>query len=80
MERAAKGLSQVVTKHWWCPACNDAISQIFISFQCLALIFVVTEKLAQDVDKKWFFEKGVVTGRALPKNHGVARYPLAKTA
>jgi hypothetical protein len=30
------------------------------------LIFVVTEKLAQDVDKKWFFEKGVVTGRALP--------------
>jgi hypothetical protein len=50
----------------WCPACNDAISQIFISFQCLALIFVVTEKLAQDVDKKWFFEKGVVTGRALP--------------
>jgi hypothetical protein len=51
---------------WWCPACNDAISQIFISFQCLALIFVVTEKLAQDVDKKWFFEKGVVTCRALP--------------
>jgi hypothetical protein len=51
----------------WCPACNDAISQIFISFQCLALIFVVTEKLAQDVDKKWFFEKGVVTGRALPQ-------------